>query len=77
MNRPARVPRITSASLARTEFDPAQAAVQVLVDLERLQDQVNRLRDLLIQSRSEIERHRLELVRIRRDLAKRALPGPG
>lgn len=51
-------------------FEPAKAAMAVLQDLEELRDRLNRMAETVHTQGLMIERHRLELVRIRRDMVR-------
>lgn len=57
-------------------FDPARAATEVLADLEEMRDRLNRLAETVHTQGLMIERHRLELVRIRRDMFRTPTAGP-
>jgi hypothetical protein len=53
------------------ELDPAKTAQQVLDDIQQLNDRVKAIYVKMQQQELAIERHRLELVRVRRELAVR------
>jgi hypothetical protein len=57
-------------------FEPAKAALEVLADLEDLRDRLNRMAETVHTQGLMIERHRLELVRIRRDMIRAPIPAP-
>jgi hypothetical protein len=65
------IPRDARRPSEIRELDPAREAIQVLQDIHALNERVKAIYTKLQQQDLALERHRLELVRVRRELAVR------